>query len=409
METLPLAYIAYPTSLTLKAANAVQTFLTCRHLRRMRPETLVLVPRLWREPSAFLEIGAVHLPRLPLGKASRLWRSTLWYYGERGLFALEVIAYLLFLRLLRRRRYGVLYVREVICAYILARLRRLLGVRIVYEAHDLESRNPSRAKEPWVQPWLRRVDRYLLSRADGVVSLTATFGQYLEEQGWRPAAQIEVIPDAYDESLFYPRERAACRAALDIPPQAQVILYAGLTFSYRGLEDLVQAYARLREEFPDVLLYLVGGRPAEIAALRAQAEGLGVTEGVVFPGQVPLAEVPRYLAAADVLVIPGTVSLETASPLKMFEYMAMGVPVVAVDRPALREILPEEAALYFPPEDVDALTAALRRVLARPAEARERAVLAEQAVRRYTYAWRARRILEVAEQVGNVGGCAPLL
>ena len=401
MGTLPLAYIAYPTSLTLKAANAVQTFLTCRHLRRLQPETLVLVPRLGWEPSAFLEIGAVHLPRLPLGKLSRLWRSTLWYYGERGLFALEVIAYLLFLRLWRRRRYRVLYVREVICAYVLARLRWLLGARIVYEAHDLESRNPSRAKEAFIQPWLRRVDRYLLARADGVVSLTATFGQYLEEQGWRPTAQVEVIPDAYDESLFYPRERAGCRAALGIPPEAQVILYAGLTFSYRGLEDLVAAYGRLRTEFPQALLYLVGGRPAEIERLRAQAEELGVAEGLVVPGQVPLVEVPLYLAAADVLVIPGTVSLETASPLKMFEYMAMGVPVVAVDRPALREILPEEGALYFPPEDIGALVTALRRVLAEPAEARERAARAQQAVQRYTYAWRARRILEVAARVGE--------
>jgi len=83
----------------------VQTYLTCRQLRQLQPETLVIVPRLLREPSAFLEIGAVHLPRIPVGKLSRLYRSTLWYYIERGLFALEVVLYLLGQRLFRRRHY----------------------------------------------------------------------------------------------------------------------------------------------------------------------------------------------------------------------------------------------------------------------------------------------------------------
>ncbi len=394
-----LAYIAYPTSLTLKAANAVQTYLTCAQLRRLRPETLIVVPRLPGEPSAFLEIGAVHLPRIPLGKLSRLYRSTLWYYAERLLFAWLVAAYFLAQRLFCRRHYGVLYVREVICAYVLARLRPLLGTRLVYEAHDLESRQPSRAKEPWVQPWLRRVDRYLLERADGVVSLTATFAHFLEEQGWRPAAEVAVIPDAYDEGLFHPRERAACRGELGIPFDAQLLLYAGLTFSYRGLEHLMEAFARLKDDFPRARLYLVGGRPAEVAPLQAQAAALGVAERVYFPGQVSLAQVPFYLGAADVLVIPGTVSDETASPLKMFEYMAMGVPVISVDRPALREILPPEGALFVPPGDGAALEGALRQVLADPKAAQERAGRALEAVRRYTYSWRAERIVQLVEGI----------
>jgi glycosyltransferase involved in cell wall biosynthesis len=393
-----LAYVAYPTSLTLKAANSVQTYLTCRQLRQLQPETLVVVPRLLREPSAFLEIGAVHLPRIPVGKLSRLYRSTLWYYAERWLFALEVVLYLLGQRLFHRRHYQVVYVREVICAYVLARLRWLLGAKVVYEAHDLESRQPSRAKEAFIQPWLRRVDRYLLERTDALVSLTATFARYIEEKGWRPAAEVTVIPDAYDERLFHPRERAVCRGELGLPFGTQVILYAGLTFSYRGLEHLVAAFARLKDEFPRGRLYLVGGRPAEIEPLRAQAMGLGVGERVVFPGQVSLEIVPRYLGASDVLVIPGTVSDETASPLKMFEYMAMGVPMVSVDRPALREILPAEGALFVPPEDDGALEAALRWVLAHPEEAAERAAQAMAAVQQYTYRWRAERILQVVEK-----------
>jgi glycosyltransferase involved in cell wall biosynthesis len=399
-QTPRLAYIAYPTSLVLKSANAVQTYLTCRNLRQLAPDTLIVVPRWLRQPSRFGQVGAVHLPRIAVGKFSRFWKTTLLYYLERSLFAFQVAAYLLLQRL-RGRPCGVLYVREVICAYWLLRLRRLLGARVVYEAHDLESRNPSRAKERWVQPWLRRLDRRLLTEADGVVSLTDTFAQFLEQQGWRPAEQVVVIPDAFDETIFQPLDRSACRAELGIDPAAQVILYAGLTFSYRGLEHLVDAFARLPQAFPRVQLYLVGGRHSEIVPLRAQAETLGVADRLFTPGQVPLEVVPRYLNAADLLVIPGTVTDETASPLKMFEYMAVGVPLVSVDRASLREILPPDAALYFPPEDVAGLEAVLRQILERPEVAAGRAEQARQSVQRYTYRWRAERILYMVRELGN--------
>ena len=75
-----ICYIAYPTSLTLQSANAIQTWTTLRELRRLRPETLALVPRWLDEVSRFGEVGAVHLPRPAIGKLSRLYRTTLFYY-----------------------------------------------------------------------------------------------------------------------------------------------------------------------------------------------------------------------------------------------------------------------------------------------------------------------------------------
>jgi len=101
-------------------------------------------------------------------------------------------------------------VREVICAYVLARLRGLLGARVVYEAHDLESRQPSRAKEAFVQPWLRRVDRTSWS-GPTVWSRLRQPCPLPGGAGLAPAADVTVIPDAYDERLFHPRERAVCR------------------------------------------------------------------------------------------------------------------------------------------------------------------------------------------------------
>jgi len=393
-----LCYLAYPTSLTLQAANAIQAYLTVRELRLLCPDLLVIVPRFLREPSAFEEVGAVHLPRIPIGKVSRFHRSAGWHYLERSVFAWMVAAFLLFRRLFRGQRYPFIYVREVICAYWMATaLRRLTGARVIYEAHELESRNPSRARGRLWQPVLRWLDRTLLRRADVVVSLTATFAQEIREQGWRPAGPIAILPDAYDDLLYRPMGREQSRHALQIPSEIQAIVYSGLTFSYRGLEVLLEALARLVPRWPRLRLYLVGGRPREIAALLEQARALGVEERVVFAGTVAREQVPFYLAAADALAIPGTVSGPSASPLKMFEYMAMERPIVSVDIPALREVLDDRSAYFFPPQDSAALAMALEEVLGRPDQARVRATEARRRVSAYTYRQRAEQLLDIVK------------
>ncbi|MGC8872943.1 MAG: glycosyltransferase [Chloroflexia bacterium] len=395
-----LCYLAYPTSLTLKAANAIQTYLTVRELRALCPELLVIVPRLWGEPSAFVEVGAIHLPRIPIGKVSRLLPSTGWYYVERSLFAWLVTAYLCARRLFRGERFPLVYVREVICAWWLSvGLARLVGARVAYEAHELESRNPSRARGRLWQPLLRWLDRTLLRRADIVVSLTETFAREIREQGWRPRGPIAVLPDAYDETIYRPLPGEASRKALRIPSEAEVVVYSGLTFSYRGLEHLLDAVTRLAPDRPRLHLYLIGGRPKEIASLAALAGQLGIQDRVHFPGMLDRAEIPKYLAAADVLVIPGTVSGASASPLKMFEYMAMERPIVTVDIPALREILDEGCAYFFPESDSAALAQALAQALNEPEEARRRAVAARERAAAYTYRKRAGQLLAIAEQL----------
>src|SRR5262249_3237971 len=112
---LRLCYVAAPTSLTLQSANAIQTWTTLRELVRRAPGTLALIPRWLRGPSRFSEVGARHLPRPAVGKLSRLYRSTLWYYAERSLFAAMTAAVVAW-EGLRGRRIDVVYVRDTVCA-----------------------------------------------------------------------------------------------------------------------------------------------------------------------------------------------------------------------------------------------------------------------------------------------------
>ena len=409
-----IVYIAYPTSLTLQSANAIQTFTTLRELRARRPATLALIPRWGREPSRFAELGVRHLPRPAIGKLSRLYRSTLLYYLEHSAFAFMTAAVLA----PRRHTIEAVYVRQVVCAaWWAGYLGPLLGLPVIYEAHDLEAHNPSRAKEPWAVGLLHLLDRVALTRATAVVSLTADFRRLVAHIGWRDPSEVFVIPDAYDERLFTPSDRLAARAALGLPPAAPIVAYAGMTFAHRWLDGLLTATARLAPTHPGLTLMLVGGRDAERAALVRQASTLGFTvderqaNGIAptkthATGQPTLVIVPPlpqpavvgYLNAADVLVIPATVTDITASPLKLFEYLALGQPLVLPALPALHEIVPAHLAHPFVRRDLAGLTVALDAALAAgpdPAGTSARRSLAAD----HTYGRRAERILFVIEQV----------
>jgi glycosyltransferase involved in cell wall biosynthesis len=398
-----IAYIAYPTSLTLRSANAIQTFATLRELRRLAPTTLALVPRWLREPSRFGEVGARHLPRPAIGKLSRLHRSTLWYYAERSVFA-AMTAAAVAAEQARGRPVGVVYAREAICAGWWAALwGPLLGLPVIYEAHDLESWNPSRAKERWAQPLLNLLDRAALTRSQAVASLTDDFRRLLARMGWRREEEVAVIPDAFDDRQIGPGDRAAARRRLGLPEDARLIAYSGMTFAYRRLDLLLDAFAQVRGRVPNARLVLVGGRPAEIERLRAQAAALALDGAVTWAGQLPQQAIAPYLHAADALVIPDTVTDVTASPLKLFEYLAAGRAVVLPDIPALAEVLPPSAGYYFRRGDASALAGALAHALTDERRA-ERELAGRAAVADHTYAARAARILALAEEVAGKYG-----
>ena len=399
-----LCYVAYPSSLTLKSANAIQTFSTCRELKRLGSlDTLILLPKLPGRASRFDEIGARHLWRLPFNFFNnfKLLKGIPWSYVERTFFSLEVILYLMGQRLTGRGPTAI-YVRDVICAYWLIRLGRgLLNVPVIYEAHDLEARNPSRAKNEKLRRWLERVDGTVIGQSDRLVSLTGVFLEFVKREGLRPADKpTAVIPDAYDSAVYMGLpgdERQAAREKFGLRADEFVIVYSGLTFAYRNLDKLVEAFAGFLAARPGIAarLLFVGGRPFEQIAIREQAARLGLGDRVQCVGQQGPEAINLYLNAASLLAIPDTVTDLTASPLKLFEYAAVARPVMLPDLPALKEILNEEQAIYFERGNLAGMQAALEWAYTQPDAANDRAIAAYRQVSQYTYYNRARRILEL--------------
>ncbi|MEY2847227.1 MAG: hypothetical protein RL076_2773 [Chloroflexota bacterium] len=357
-------YVAYPTSLTLASANAVQTYSTLRELKALMPQTQIFIPRMTREPNPFDELGVHYLPRIGIGRLSRLYKSTLWYYMERSVFA-WLVAFIMLWRAWRGTQIDVIYVREVICAYWLSRLApRWCGAKVVYEVHHVESSNHSRPKETWAQPLVAHLDEVTLKRPTRLVSLTHAFRTLLADQQLRQVDDVDVLPDAYNDTLYIPRDQHSARQQLGLAANNLIITYAGLTFAYRRLDLLVRAFADIALPLRQrCTLIFVGGRTQEVNELRTLVTTLQLDDSVTFVGVVPQTTVAQYLVASDILAIPDTVTDETASPLKLFEYMATGRVVICPEMPALREIIGDDGACTFVRGNQQSLTTQLSMLL----------------------------------------------
>jgi glycosyltransferase involved in cell wall biosynthesis len=208
-----------------------------------------------------------------------------------------------------------------------------------------------------------------------------------------------VAPDAVDLKRFEPpltSREAQARLGLGPGPW---LVYVGGLYAGRGLETLFAATAG-----QPVKVLVVGGHDAvEVAAWRAKAAALGAQ--VQFEGYQPPARVPLYLFAADGLVMPygrriytgsGEDITHWTSPLKLYEYLAAGRPIVSTAVPAVRGVLAHgDNALLAQPEDAASLWEMIARALAEPELARALARNARRTAADCTWLARARAILEL--------------
>ncbi len=170
----------------------------------------------------------------------------------------------------------------------------------------------------------------------------------------------KMLEEKYNVSLL--------RTRLGLPLEKKIVCYCGNTYKGRGIELLVRAAKRM----PDVEFVIVGGREWDNLFWREMAREAGV-ENFRMEGFVRQREVPTYLRASDILVMPyssgmtiedGTEAGEFTSPLKLFEYMAAGKPIVATGVPSVLEVLrPGENSVVAPPDDDEKFLEALGLVL----------------------------------------------
>lgn len=155
-----------------------------------------------------------------------------------------------------------------------------------------------------------------------------------------PSVLIENAPGSGDTPIA--GSGVAIRAQLGLDAAAPVILYTGTFEAYQGLDLLFASMRHVTASRPDARLVLAGGRPEQIEAARRQAADAGIAGATIFAGQRPAEEIPAYLDAADVLVSPR--SLGTNTPLKIYQYLRSGRPIVATRLLTHTQVLDDDVA-----------------------------------------------------------------
>lgn len=225
-------------------------------------------------------------------------------------------------------------------------LAALLGVPHLYDMHSSlpqQLTNFAFSRSRAVRRMFVAMERVMIRRSRVVVVICPTLEDTVREID--PRAQtvlIENAPGSADGEATA-EQAAAVRRRLDVPPSTPIILYTGTFEAYQGLDLLFEAMAVVRAARPDARLVLAGGKPEQVARARTQAQSAGVDAAVVFAGERPAAEIPAYLLAADVLVSPR--SRGTNTPLKIYQYLRSGKPIVATRLLTHTQVLSDDTAV----------------------------------------------------------------
>lgn len=307
-------------------------------------------------------------------------------------------------RLARSGDYDLVHTHEE-AGWLGARMRDRLGLPHLYDMHSslpLQFRNFGRWNLRPVVRAFEGAERRTLAGSDAVIAICEALGERAREVGYE--GPLEVIENTLD--LPPPADAEArgkaLRAELGLG-SAPLVAYTGTLERYQGIELVLGAAEVVHARRPEVRFLLVGGTAGESGALVQEAESRGLGGVVVARPAVPPEEVHSVHRAADILITTRTRGTNT--PLKLYQYLRAGRPIVATDIPSHTQVLGPESARLAPPE-AGAIGEAVLAVVADPELARS---LAEGAGRlrreRYgdeAYHRKVRSIVEAA--MGAVPG-----
>ncbi len=389
---MKLAY-AYPEHLGRPAARLLQSAATVKALASQAEAVHLLAGRFRGLPARLAELGldtqpGLRLEPLPMwqaGPGKSLPFSWHWPFHAACLRRLRALA-----------GHGVSWVmvRHLKLADYLLERGLPPGMRLAFEAHELFSltaQEEGAAADKVAQ--LAQMERRVFSGADLVLAVSAPLAQALDKLGCLRAPALAVPNGVAEEFFALPQDQR----------QSGLLVYAGGLADWKGVDTMLKALALV----PQARLEILGGREnsPDWQRISELAARLGLGQRLSMRPQASQARVRQLLARGALAIWPGSgrqrQAAEFTSPLKLFEYLASGCPVVAPDLPSARAIVnPGEHALLFQPDNAPDLARAMGALLADPELARRLGRAGRELARGFTWQARAQRILQAMDEAG---------
>jgi len=306
----------------------------------------------------------------PVFKITKLPCLDLIKLGKIGFF-IQTITFLISARIyLLFRNYDILYTREA--------LTGLFFRNFVLEVHYFPEKITLFHKAIW-------------QRAKRFIVLTIFIKNNFIGAGIS-SDKILVAADGVDlEKFDIVLSKEDARRKLNLPYNKKIVVYTGHLYVWKGVNVLLETARNLQ----NILFIFIGGTKQDVKKFQQKA---GDLDNVMIAGHRPHQEISYWLKAADVLVLPNSakekISQFYTSPMKLFEYMASGQPIVASDLPSIREILNESNAVLVESDNSSRLVEGIIKILKNPDFSAKISKQAYLDVQNYTWQKRAKKILE---------------
>lgn len=335
-------YYVANTYMPYEKAYGIQIAKMCEALIEEGADLTLVVPS--RGPRGALQefyglrvaIPTIWLPTLDLVSYKR--------FGYACMAFLFSISYVLFLfyRWLRGERF-VLYTIDA--DWFSSAALVLIPAPLFSEMHGAKRRNFA--------------TRFLLSHIRGVIAINRIIIDELKKMFPHSTAHYTAGPNGVDIAMFAPQDKSQARDKLGLPQETKIVLYSGRFYEWKGLEIIPRVAALT----PEIRWQIVGDtREKFIDVVREP-----LPANMYFAGGQPYSEMPLWNAVADAVLVLGTKrdeqSYRWTSPMKLFEHMSAGRPIVASATPAIKEIVSEREAIFYEPDDVKDLANKVRQAV----------------------------------------------
>ncbi len=353
---------------------------TCEMLSRGGADVELWIPRRWNHafkgvsPFQYHAVKEVfRIRRLPCMDFMGIFSGTLPFIVMVASFNISVFVMALFYT----RRDTIFYLHDVRNAVPLVFFRE----GIFLEIHDFYKSS------------VDALNRLVFTRVRGLIVTNKVKMDVLRSRYGIPESGMIHAPNAVDIALFSPRlSKEEARNTLRISHSEKIVLYTGHLFYWKGVDTLFETHPLLKDgEF----LYFVGGTDDDIATFKDKAKGC---PNVRIVGRRPHVEIPLWLQAADVLVLPNTARFEESkyetSPVKLFEYLASGKPIVASDIPSIRDIVDDRMVWFFEADNPSSLVKVVHTALHERKKSEEKGGVAHAEAQKFSWSRRTGRVLE---------------
>src|SRR6202790_2509749 len=262
------------------------------------------------------------------------------------------------LPVLWRQPDAILYEKHAYFMFMGVLLGKWLGRPVVLEVNEIAG--VTRARGLIMERLARTIDAWVCSRANHILCVSRVLADEAQQRG-ASRERVHVVPNAIDPHRFRRLEpERAIRARLGLDG-AIVIGHVGLFYLWDRLDALIEVVKSIRERHSGIKVLLVGDGP-EMENLKHTASRLGMESAVILPGPVPRDDVPAYIDAMDICVLPDSNAF--GSPMALFEFMAMGKPCVVPDLGPMRDVIDDNVTgILFPHADYTALKKGLLRLV----------------------------------------------